>query len=82
MGPKSNIEVVWRWGSVRQLFIGSRKSSEYRTGNDTGAILALLGGGKFESTTEVPNNVSGLKILGLPIALLGITKTVKGPEEL
>ena len=55
IGPKSNTEPIWRWGSVRPLFMDARKSNEYRTVNDTGAILALLGGGKFESTTEGKN---------------------------
>ena len=65
IGPKSNTEPLWGWGSLRPLFIDARKSNEYRTGNDTGAILTLLGGRKFEST-EMPDSVSGAKIQALP----------------
>jgi hypothetical protein len=57
---------MWRWSSVRLLFIDARKSDEYRTGIDTGAIFALLGGRKFDSTTDIPNSVSGPTILALP----------------
>ena len=37
----------------------------YPTRNDTGAILALLGGRKFDLTTESPSSVSGPKVLAL-----------------
>ena len=66
IGPKSNSEPVWRWGSFRPLFVDARKSNEYRTGNKTRVMFALLGGRNFQLTTEFSNSVSGLKIPALP----------------
>ncbi len=39
--------------------------------NEPGAVLTEMDGKKYDSTTEIPNSVCGLKILGLSSRVQG-----------
>ena len=44
----------------------ARKSNEYQTGNDTRAILALLGGRKFGDVSNDISNINWTMIARVP----------------